>query len=171
MGVDVTFEAAVRKALIASDLDIRPGTPVLLSLSDRSKPKAVPLIRALHLADCPLYATERTAKLVESLDIPVTLVSKLADDGISPSAVELVRNGTIGAVVNTKDGTAGIESPMGFEMRRAAVEQRIPCFTSIDTAHAASQALASRCSYQIRPLIEYRDGVGTGRPHAAEVPA
>ncbi len=171
MGVDVSFEAAVRKALIASDLDIRPGTPVLLSLSDRSKPEAVPLIRALHSAHCPLYATERTARLVESLGIPVTLVSKLADDGISPSAVALVRDRTIGAVINTKDGTAGIESPMGFEMRRAAVEQRIPCFTSIDTARAAAAALASRGSYQIRPLVEYRDGAVVGRPRTDEVPA
>ena len=68
-------------------------------------------------------------------------------------------------------GTAGIESPMGFEMRRAAVEQRIPCFTSIDTARVAAQALASRCSYQIRPLVEYRDGAGIGRRRATEVPA
>jgi len=77
----VTFEAAVRKALIASDLDIRPGTPVLLSLADRSKPEAVPLVRALHQANCPLYATRGTADLVASLGIPVTYVTKLADDG------------------------------------------------------------------------------------------
>ena len=37
MGVDRTFDAAVRKAMIASDLGVLPETPFLLSLSNQTK--------------------------------------------------------------------------------------------------------------------------------------
>jgi sorbitol/mannitol transport system substrate-binding protein len=45
-----------------------------------------------------------------------------------------------------------------FNSGRAATEMRIPCFTSLDTARAAIQALAAPGSYEVRPLPEYRDG-------------
>ncbi|HLF08434.1 MAG TPA: hypothetical protein VI789_03695, partial [Dehalococcoidia bacterium] len=45
----------------------------------------------------------------------------------------------------------------GFDIRRAAVERRIPCFTSLDTFRAALQArIAGTQEYQVRPLREYR---------------
>ncbi|MDA0256265.1 MAG: carbamoyl-phosphate synthase large subunit [Chloroflexi bacterium] len=176
MGVDVTFEAAVRKALIASDLDIRPGTPVLLSLSDRSKPEALPLIRALHLAHCPLYATRGTADLIASLGIPVTRTTKLQDDGSAPrehiegqpTVSEVIADGRVRAVINTLEGKSTTHIRDGFYIRRQATEQRIPCFTSLDTAGAAIRALANPGSYEIRQLVEYRDGVVAAEPGVVE---
>jgi carbamoyl-phosphate synthase large subunit len=157
MGVDFTFEAAVRKALIASDLALRPGTPVLLSLSDRSKPEAVPLIYALQQAGCPLYATEGSAAMIRGLGIPVTEVTKLLHEG-HPNVVDLIRAGTVGAVLNTLEGGRASHMRDGFHIRRAATETRIPCFTSIDTARAAIQALSAPDSYSVHPLLHYRDG-------------
>ena len=47
----------------------------------------------------------------------------------------------------------------GFYIRRAAVEQRIPCFTSLDTARAATDALlAGVQTYTVQPLRAYLDG-------------
>jgi carbamoyl-phosphate synthase large subunit len=46
----------------------------------------------------------------------------------------------------------------GFHIRRAATENRVPCFTSIDTARAAVQALTAPDSYSVLPLATYRDG-------------
>ena len=157
MGVDFTFEAAVRKALIASDLALRPGVAVLLSLSDRSKPEAVPLIYALHQAGCPLYATEGTAAMIRGLNIPVTSVTKLLHED-HPNVVDLVREGTVGAVLNTLEGGRASHMRDGFHIRRAATETRIPCFTSIDTARAAIQALSAPDSYSVYPLVHYREG-------------
>ena len=150
MGVDVSFEAAVRKALIASDLDLHPQTPVLLSLADRTKAEAVPLIRALHEAGCPLYATPGTADLVAELGIPVSAVTKLTDDGSrprepvagQPTVADVIADGRVRAVVNTLEGKSTTHLRDGFYIRRQATEQRIPCFTSLDTAGAAIRALA-----------------------------
>jgi carbamoyl-phosphate synthase large subunit len=59
-------------------------------------------------------------------------------------------------VVNTPEG--GRETLQdGFQIRRAAAERRIPCFTSIDTARAATDALlAGTQSFEVLPIGEYR---------------
>ena len=45
----------------------------------------------------------------------------------------------------------------GFEIRRAAAEKRIPCFTSLDTARAAVEALVNGSqTYSAQPLTDYR---------------
>jgi len=47
----------------------------------------------------------------------------------------------------------------GFQIRRAAAERRIPCFTSIDTARAVTEALLRGAqTYIVQPLRLYRDG-------------
>jgi len=157
MGVDHSFAPALTKALIASDLGVEAGTPFLLSLSNQTKTEALPLIRALHEAGCPLFATEGTASLVEGLGIPVKTVTKLLAG--HPNVVDAIRDGTVRAVINTIEG--GRDEPLrdGFHIRRAATEQRIPCFTSLDTASAAINSLAGPSAYEVRPLQEYRDGI------------
>jgi carbamoyl-phosphate synthase large subunit len=64
----------------------------------------------------------------------------------------------------------------GFQIRRAAVENRVPCFTSLDTARAAVRALlvasqtmpAGRQAYTVQPLRQYlrRDGSRKDLPRA-----
>ena len=65
-------------------------------------------------------------------------------------------DGTINAVVNTIEGhRASMED--GFDIRRAAVDFRIPCYTSMDTARIAVECLSSGgAQYNIRPLSAYR---------------
>ncbi len=159
MGVDRTFEAAVHKALIASDLAVAPGTPFLLSLANRTKSEAAPLITALHDAGCALYATEGTAAMVRGLGIPVEQVTKRLNEGY-PNVVDVIREETVRAVINTLEGGRASHMRDGFHIRRAATEARIPCFTSLDTARAVIQALSAPGAYDVRPLSEYRDGGG-----------
>ena len=157
MGIDHTFDAAVRKAMIASDLEVRPGTPVLLSLARQTKDEATPLVHLLHAAGCPLYATEGTAAMIRGLGIPVTEVTKILEG--HPNVVDVIRDGSVGAVINTIEGGRAEVRRDGFHIRRNATEMRIPCFTSLDTARAAIEALAAPDDYSVQPLIEYRDGV------------
>ncbi len=45
----------------------------------------------------------------------------------------------------------------GFELRRTAVEKRIPCFTSLDTARAAVGVLLKGSqTYNVKPVTCYR---------------
>ena len=43
----------------------------------------------------------------------------------------------------------------GFYIRRAAVDKKIPCFTSIDTAKAAIDAISNTSKYSVKKLNEY----------------
>mgnify|MGYP000226960703 CR=1 FL=1 len=66
-------------------------------------------------------------------------------------------DGTVDAVVNTVTGDRQALQD-GFHIRRAAVERRIPCFTSMDTARAAVESLAGGDSYNVKPLRAYLGG-------------
>src|SRR5690606_27174570 len=98
--------------------------------------RATALIRDLHEAGCRLYATEGTATLIQELGIPVEMVTKRLNEG-HPNVVDVVRDGTVRAVINTIEGGRADVRRDGFHIRRAATEVRIPCFTSLETAAAA----------------------------------
>ena len=157
MGVDKTYSSAMEKAMIASSMDIEPGTPFLLSISNQTKSEATSLIRALHEAGSPLFATEGTATLISALGIPVTTISKRLDDSES-NVVQLIKQGDVGAVINTLEGGRTEVRRDGFFIRRAATEMRIPCFTSLDTARVAVGSIddAAEKNYNILPLSNYR---------------
>jgi len=72
--------------------------------------------------------------------------------------VDIIRNGTVVAVINTVTG-GRVPMSDGFEIRRTAAEKRIPCFTSLDTVAALADILGNgRLTVNIKPLKEYRDG-------------
>ena len=154
MGIDRTFEAALAKALLASDLALKPGSSILLSISDQTKAGALPLVRQLVDAGYRLFATEGTSKMIEALDIPVTSVTKVLS-GNHPNVVDVIMDGSVACVLNTSENRFTGSLRDGFHIRRAAAEKRIPCFTSIDTMRAAVGALAAAADYEIATVREY----------------
>ncbi len=156
MGIDMDFRAALAKALLAADMALPTKGSILLSLADRTKPEAIPIIRRLAQAGYRLYATEGTAALIRGLGLEVAEVTKRLSQG-HPNVVDVIRQGLVDAVINTPEGTQTATIKDGFYIRRAAVERRIPCFTSIDTARAAVEALVvDQHRFSVQPLPEYR---------------
>ena len=154
MGVDYTFGAALAKALLAADLMLPRAGSILLSIADKDKPEAVSIIRELSSIGYRLYATEGTAAMIQVLGIPVTMISKKLSEG-HPNVVDIIRDGTVSGVVNT---VTGERTPLrdGFEIRRAAAEKRIPCFTSLDTIRAVVEALVNGDqTFSVQPLRGY----------------
>ncbi|MBI4338979.1 MAG: carbamoyl-phosphate synthase large subunit, partial [Chloroflexi bacterium] len=160
MGVDDNFRSAVSKALLASSLSLPRNGAVLVSIADKDKAESMSLMRALAEARYRLYATEGTAAMIQALGLDVTMITKRLNEG-HPNVVDVIVDGTVQAVVNTT-GPATSTLKDGFEIRRAAVERRIPCFTSLDTARAAVESLlhADGGAYQVLPSAEY---LGKGR--------
>jgi carbamoyl-phosphate synthase large subunit len=155
MGVDYTFESALAKALDASDLALPGRGAILLSLADRTKPEALPVVRRLAEVGYSMYATEGTAAMLGAIDIPVEQVPKRLDQG-HPNVVDVIREGLVDVVINTPEGERAATLRDGFQIRRAAAERRIPCFTSIDTAAAAVSALVGGDRhFTVQPLREY----------------
>jgi len=155
MGIDYTFDAALAKALLAAGLMLLPQGAILFSIADRNKPEALPIIRRFSSAGCKLYATEGTAAMIEAAGLPVKMISKKLSEG-HPNVIDIINDGTVNGVVNTITG-GRIPLRDGFHIRRAAAEKRIPCFTSLDTARAAAEALVNGGQiYSAQPLSTYR---------------
>ena len=155
MGIDVNFNAALAKALLAVGMMLPPQGAILLSIADRDKPEALPAIRKLSELGYALYATEGTAGMLEAAGLSVTRITKKLSEG-HPNVVDVIRDGTVKGVVNTiTGGEASLRD--GFHIRRAAAEKQVPCFTSLDTVRAAVEALSSpNQTYLVQPLPEYR---------------
>ena len=165
MGVDVALAPALFKALQAAGLMMPASGGVLVSVADRDKPEAVPIVRKLAEHGYQIYATEGTAAIMEAVGVPLAGVPGKVSDGGPATTVDLIRGGMIHGVVNTMTGH---RMPLrdGFEIRRAATEAGIPCYTSLDTFRVAVDALAGAgagpsdgSSYTIRRLQEYVAGL------------
>jgi carbamoyl-phosphate synthase large subunit len=154
IGIDRTFAPALWKSLVAAGLAPMPSGKVLITVADKDKAEVVTIIEGFHWLGYDLVATSGTAALIRSLGIDVTEVPKLGDG--DATILQIIRSGQCAAVVNTPTLGKTVDRD-GFLIRRAAVEARVPCLTSLDTALAVVTALrASAQSYSVAPLSEYR---------------
>jgi len=154
MGIDLDFSNALAKALLAANLNLKRGTGVLLSIADRQKAEVVPLVRQLDQAGCRLYATEGTAALIAAMGMPVTMTTKKMGEG-HPNVVDVIEDGSVGAVINTVTEVSSVLRD-GYLIRRAAAEQQVLCFTSLDTARAAVEnLLMEQGNYHVLCIQEY----------------
>jgi carbamoyl-phosphate synthase large subunit len=146
MGIAEDLPTAQYKAFLSAMQELPPDGAALCSIADADKEEALPILRRLHGLGLELYATEGTATLLHQSGIPATVVHKLRDG--HPNVVDVIHSGQVHLVVNTVSAAPpvprnGSEVPLrdGYEIRRASVERRIPCLTSLDTARALAQAL------------------------------
>jgi carbamoyl-phosphate synthase large subunit len=154
MGIDRTFAPALWKSLVAAGLAPARSGKILVTVADKDKPEVVPIIEGFHWLGYDLVATAGTAALIRSLGIDVAEVRKLAEG--SQDILKLIRSGECAAVINTPTLGKTVDRD-GFLIRRAAVEARVPCLTSLDTALAVVTALrASAVTTNVAPLAEYR---------------
>ncbi|MEK7849100.1 MAG: carbamoyl-phosphate synthase large subunit, partial [Chloroflexota bacterium] len=157
MGVDYTYGAALAKALLAAGLSLPPQGAVLVSIADQDKAESLPIMQQLAGLGYKLFATEGTAAMLEGAGLAVTQLSKKLSEGY-PTVVDIIREGRVNGVINTLSyGHVPLRD--GFEIRRAATERRIPCFTSLDTARVTVSCLANaRFPFSVLPLREYLRG-------------
>jgi carbamoyl-phosphate synthase large subunit len=156
MGIDYTIEAALAKTILAAGLALPTDSGMLFSIADRDKAEALPIIRKVAATGARLYATEGTARLIQTAGMPVKRTSKKLDEG-HPNIIDLINDGTIGGVVNTITGGQYTPFRDGFYIRRAAAEKRIPCYTSLDTFRAAAEVVARGIQdSSAQPLPDYR---------------
>jgi carbamoyl-phosphate synthase large subunit len=138
MGINRFFPRALYKALAASGFELPPQGNVLVTVADKDKKEALPLIRTLSRMGFKIHATRGTALFLEEAGLEVERINKIREG--SPHVVDLIQSGSVDLVINTL--TKGkMPNTDGFRIRRAAVEHNVPCFTSLDTATAAGEIL------------------------------
>jgi carbamoyl-phosphate synthase large subunit len=158
MGIDITIQGALFKALQAANLMMPVKGGLLVTVSDRDKDEVTEITKKLMNADYKIYATAGTAKILQESGIVITDIPNKYSETGSINTVDLINQGVVNVVVNTMSGH---RTPLqdGFEIRRAATEAGIPCYTSLDTFSVAVDAMNNGGQYNIRRLSEYVEGI------------
>ena len=138
LGVAKNFTDAIVKAFIASGVSIPKEGNILITVRDKDKEEVLPLAKKLFNRGFKIYATKGTANFLKQNGIETYMLEKIWEG--AESIPNLVESGKINFIINTP--TKGKESSRdGFKIRRLAVECKIPCFTSLDTANALYEAI------------------------------
>ena len=165
IGIASTLNEALRKAFAASGMAIARGGTALLTIGDADKPELFPIVSRLVQLGWSLVATEGTAKALRQAGFSPRVVAKIGEE--SPTVLDVINQGQVDLVINTMSNIYAepeeVGGPVfkdGFEIRRAAVERRIPCLTSLDTATALLEsAVAASREMEVRTIEEWRHGV------------
>jgi carbamoyl-phosphate synthase large subunit len=154
MGVGREFSTAYLKSQLAAGSTLPQGGKAFLSVRNRDKRAIVNIGRGLAEMGFRLVATQGTAKVLERHGLPVETIHKVAE-GWRPNIVDLMKQGEIGLLINTpEDGRARRDS---YLIRRTAVLQNIPYYTTMDGAQAALEAIEAQRAgaLEVRPLQTY----------------
>jgi carbamoyl-phosphate synthase large subunit len=138
IGKDVNLPKALYKGFIASGVHVPDYGTALMTVSDKDKAEIIPLAKRLISLGYHIVATTGTGKALEAEGIKVDVIEKINEN--SNDILDAIRDGRINLVVNTMTEGKTSETD-GFLIRREAVENNIPCLTSLDTAEALLQAM------------------------------
>ena len=99
-----------------------------------------------------LYATSGNASTIERSGMEVTYVNKVHEN-YNDNVMTLLESGKIDYVLST---SAKGRDPVAesVKLRRLAVEHDIDCFTSMDTANAMADCLASKFNVNNLCLVD-----------------
>ncbi|OLD04813.1 MAG: carbamoyl phosphate synthase large subunit [Actinobacteria bacterium 13_1_40CM_2_66_13] len=165
IGIARSLNEALRKAFAASGMHVERGSAALLTIADADKPELFPIVSRLVELGCRLVATDGTARALRAAGFSPRVVAKIGEEG--PTVVDVIVRGEVQLVINTMSNIyedRGDGAPVfkdGFEIRRAAVERRIPCLTSLDTATALLESVvAAPDEVEVRTIGEWR-GAGS----------
>ena len=140
MGKDLTLEKALYKGLVASGTNIPKFGTVLFTVADKDKEEALRLAVRFAANGYLLMATKGTAAVLESAGLKVKVVEKIGSEG--KTLLDVIHHGEAHFIINTL--TKGKQPERdGFRIRREAVENGVPCLTSLDTADAILKVIES----------------------------
>jgi carbamoyl-phosphate synthase large subunit len=153
MGLDVDFGRAFLKSQLGAGIELPRSGTVFVSVRDRDKPPMVEACRRLVGLGFGLVATSGTATVLEAAGIAVTRVNKVLEG--RPHVVDLMLSGGVQLVFNTTEGAQAIAD--SFSLRRTALTNAIPYYTTVAGAHAAVEAIATLTSgeLEVAPLQSY----------------
>jgi carbamoyl-phosphate synthase large subunit len=158
MGIAGEFRTAYLKSQLAAGSSLPRGGKAFLSVRNRDKRAIVTIGRGLAEMGFCLVATQGTAKVLERHGLAVEVIHKVAD-GWRPNIVDLMKQGEIALVINTpEDGRARKDS---YLIRRTAVLQNLPYYTTMDGAEAALEAIEAQRggTLAVRPLQAYYESL------------
>ena len=131
IGYDDKLNRALYKALQASGTHLQNYGTVFVTVADKDKDEALPLIRRFYNLGFNIEATAGTAAFLKENGIRTHVLKKISED--EDEIPDAIRQGHIAYVINTKDIGASTQDSDGQQIRRLATENNVTIFTSLDT--------------------------------------
>ncbi len=153
MGLDVNFGRAFAKSQVGAGLKLPQAGTVFISVKEADKEFTLEPARALLDMGFTIIATRGTAKFLRENGLEVKVVNKVLEG--RPHIVDAIKNGEVQLVFNTTEGAQALAD--SFSIRRTSLHQKIPYYTTMAGAAAATQAITAlrTGSLEVAPLQSY----------------
>ena len=144
------FARAFAKSQLAGGVILPTEGGVFISVKEADKPFILEPARTLLERGFRILATAGTHAFLTSKGIAAERVRKVLEG--RPHIVDAMKNGEVQLVFNTTEGRQSLED--SFSLRRTALMQKIPYYTTTAGALAAARAIAAlmEAALDVRPL-------------------
>ena len=153
MGLDMTFGRAFAKSQIGAGAKLPLSGTVFISVKESDKEFAVEPAQQLLAMGFSIIATRGTAKFLQAAGLEVRVVNKVLEG--RPHIVDALKNTEVQLVFNTTEGAQALADSLSI--RRTALQMKVPYYTTMAGAAAATQAIAAlrEGSLEVAPLQSY----------------
>ncbi len=153
MGLDRDFAIAFGKSQIGAGTPLPLSGTLFVSVRDADKDSILGPVRELADLGFKIVATRGTKRHFDAYSIPCDSVNKVLEG--RPHIVDMMKNGDISLVFNTTDGATALADSR--DIRRTALLNHIPCYTTLAGAIAVSKAIGALAtdSLKVAPLQSY----------------
>ena len=153
MGLDQSFERAFAKSQIAAGLSLPNEGTVFISVRDGDKDAVIDAVRRLIDLGFKVIATGGTASFLKEKGLAVSRINKVYEG--RPHVVDAMKNGEVQLVFNTTEGGQAIKDSLSI--RRTALAQKIPYYTTVAGSIATVQAIGAlrAIALDVAPLQAY----------------
>ncbi len=153
MGLDTGFGRAFAKSQIAAGAMLPESGTVFVSVRDADKPGILEPVRDLLALGFEVIATGGTQRALAEAGLEAGRINKVHEG--RPHVVDLLTDRKIALVLNTTEGQQAIRD--SFSLRRAALMERVPYYTTIAAARATVRAIQALRTgpLDVRPLQSY----------------
>ena len=142
IGYDIKLTRALYKALQSSGLKLANYGTIFVTIADKDKEEALPLVRRFYNLGFNIEATKGTAKFLKEHGIRTRVKKKISEG--SEEILESMRKGYVNYVISTRDVDSIDQETDGTKIRRCAVENGIAMFTALDTVRVLLDVLEER---------------------------
>jgi carbamoyl-phosphate synthase large subunit len=153
MGIDRDYAVAFAKSQLGSGTALPTSGTVFVSVRESDKDNILGAIRDLADMGFRIIATRGTRRHFEAHGIACEQVNKVLEG--RPHIVDWMKNGEVHLVFNTTEGAKSLADSR--DIRRSALQNRIPYYTTLAGAVAATQAIRALKSdnLKVAPLQSY----------------
>ena len=153
IGLDRSFEVAFAKSQLGAGAKVPTEGCVFVSVRDADKPRVLETMRMLSGLGFRIVATSGTQKYLVSEGVKAEKINKVSEG--RPHVVDSIKNGGVQLVFNTTEGAQALSDSRS--LRRAALLHKVPYYTTLAGAVAASQGIKAYKGgdLEVRALQDY----------------